>query len=143
MKNSTYLLFFQWYTLGLGNSTNITPSTCTAQNSLSTGRKTYKIHLCALRLSLCVSVLYTKNLIIYISCFQTSQTNEIQREDSDSSILEACGIIKKPVNVEKLVFGATLSKHHVASIEVKFLTFFLVYNLFIKFWKTSLKAFSH
>jgi len=48
----------------------------------------------------------------------TSQTNEIQREDSDSSILEACGIIKKPVNVEKLVFGATLSKHHVASIEL-------------------------
>merc|ERR1712051_715535 len=48
----------------------------------------------------------------------TSQTNQIQREDSDSSILEACGIIKKPVNVEKLVFGATLSKHHVASIEL-------------------------
>jgi len=47
-----------------------------------------------------------------------SQTNQIQREDSDSSILEACGIINKPVNVEKLVFGATLSKHHVASIEL-------------------------
>ena len=78
----------------------------------------------------CVCQCYMENLIIYISCFQTSQTNEIQREDSDSSILEACGIIKKPVNVEKLVFGATLSKHHVASIEVTFLNFYF----FIKFY---------
>ena len=46
-------------------------------------------------------------------------TSQIQREDSDSSILQACGLSQaKPMNVEQLVFGGTLSKHHVANIEV-------------------------
>ena len=43
----------------------------------------------------------------------------IPRDDSNSSILEACGMQeKKPINAETLVFGGTLSKHHVANIEV-------------------------
>ena len=41
-------------------------------------------------------------------------------DDSVSSILEACGLSNKPVNAEKMVFGGTLSKHHVANIEVNF-----------------------
>ena len=47
-------------------------------------------------------------------------TTQIQREDSDSRILEGCGLSNKLVNAEKLVFGGTLSKHHVANIEVNF-----------------------
>ena len=59
----------------------------------------------------------------------TSQ--ELPRDDSESSILEACGLTssgstttvskttnENVINAEKLVFGGTLSKHHVASIEV-------------------------
>jgi Arf-GAP/coiled-coil/ANK repeat/PH domain-containing protein len=58
-------------------------------------------------------------------------TSQLQREDSDSSILEACGIAtakpdlvseeasaSKSINAEKLIFGATLSRHHLANIEV-------------------------
>ena len=55
----------------------------------------------------------------------TSQ--QLPRDDSESSILEACGLTssgsktlnENVINAEKLVFGGTLSKHHVASIEVK------------------------
>lgn len=49
---------------------------------------------------------------------EKDQDTSIPREDSNSSILEACGLSDKPINAEKLVFGGTLSKHHVANIEV-------------------------
>ena len=47
-------------------------------------------------------------------------STQIPRDDSNSSILEACGIQqeKKPINAETLVFGGTLSKHHFANFEV-------------------------
>ena len=59
----------------------------------------------------------------------TSQLQQqLPRDDSESSILEACGLTssgstaktinENVINAEKLVFGGTLSKHHVASIEV-------------------------
>jgi len=49
-------------------------------------------------------------------------STQIPREDSNSSILEACGIEqekKRPINAETLVFGGTLSKHHFANFEVR------------------------
>lgn len=51
---------------------------------------------------------------------EKDQDTQMPRDDSNSSILEACGIEqnKKPINAESLVFGGTLSKHHVANIEV-------------------------
>ena len=57
----------------------------------------------------------------------------IPRDDSNSSILEACGMQeKKPINAETLVFGGTLSKHHVANIEVIKNIFYRSSKYFIK-----------
>ena len=59
-------------------------------------------------------------------CDEKDEDTSIPRDDSHSSILEACGISNSGpskahvINAEKLVFGATLSKHHVANIEVTF-----------------------
>ena len=53
---------------------------------------------------------------------ETKPTTRIVRDDSDSSILEACGLtVTKTVNVinaEDILFGSTLRKHHLANIEL-------------------------
>ena len=56
---------------------------------------------------------------------EKDEDTSLPRDDSESSILEACGISTSStkanvINAEKLVFGGTLSKHHVANIEVIF-----------------------
>merc|ERR1712141_474213 len=54
---------------------------------------------------------------------EKDEDTSLPRDDSESSILEACGISTTStkanvINAEKLVFGGTLTKHHVANIEL-------------------------
>ena len=54
----------------------------------------------------------------------TEMPSRVVRDDSNSSILEACGIAQPQkdsdnvINAESLLFGSTLGKHHLANVEI-------------------------
>ena len=85
---------------------------------------------CSLQIEVTVafSIRYKVNFTINKESKDLDEKDEdtsLPRDDSESSILEACGISTTStkanvINAEKLVFGGTLTKHHVANIEVIF-----------------------